>query len=88
MKIGEFVRHCFRDAFDQNLIKVDEIKRLQDRAYSKNVFKTSDEILRFKNLSVNDENGYPRYYKENCSVTITICIPNGTKNNGITSLSG
>ena len=63
MKIGEFVRHCFRDAFDQNLIKVDEIKRLQDRAYSKNVFKTSDEILRFKNLSVNDENGYPRYYK-------------------------
>ena len=25
MKIGQFVQHCFRDSFDQNLIKDDEI---------------------------------------------------------------
>ena len=64
MKIGQFVQHCFREAFDQNLIKDDEIKRLQDTAYSKNIFNANFEILRFKNVSTNDENGRARYYKK------------------------
>ena len=64
MKIGQFVQHCFRDAFDQNLIKDDEIKRLQDTAYSKNIFNANFEVLRFKNVSINDKNGRARYYKK------------------------
>jgi hypothetical protein len=64
MKIGEFVQYCFREAFKQNLISKEEIDNLQDKNYSKLVFKQRFEILRQKDKDITDDLGRKRYYKE------------------------
>ena len=63
MKIGQFVRNAFNEAFEQNLISDTEISNLQNLEYSKEQFDSNYEILRSIDKDRLDDNGYPRYYK-------------------------
>ncbi|MDX1828229.1 MAG: hypothetical protein R3342_01665 [Lutibacter sp.] len=63
MLIGQFVQHCFRDAFSKNLISENEILNLQKPEYSKDTFDINFEVLRYKTRSPEDHNGRGRYYK-------------------------
>jgi hypothetical protein len=62
MKIGQFVQHSFRKAYEQNLISDSDIINLQDSDYSKKTFNSGFEVLKNKNKDVKDEYGRPRYY--------------------------
>lgn len=62
MKIGQFVQHSFRKAFEQNLLSVSEINELQKPEYSKRNFNSNYEILKNKNRPIKDEKGRTRYY--------------------------
>lgn len=62
MKIGQFVQHSFRKAFELNLLSDLEINNLQKPEYSKQVFNSNFEILRNKNRPIEDEYGRKRYY--------------------------
>lgn len=62
MKIGEYVRHTFKSAFEKGLISDSEVRKLQDRNYSNEVFNSNYEILRSINEGIKDENGRNRYY--------------------------
>ncbi|WP_370477207.1 hypothetical protein [Tamlana flava] len=62
MKIGQFVQHSFRKAFELNLLSDREINELQKPEYSKRVFNSNFEVLRNKNRPIEDEYGRKRYY--------------------------
>jgi hypothetical protein len=62
MKIGQFVQHSFRKAYEQNLISESEINNLQKKDYSKRTFNSNFEILRNQNRKIIDNNGRTRYY--------------------------
>ena len=62
MKIGQFVQYSLRKAFEQNLISLSEINRLQNPEYSKTTFNSNYEILKNKNMTIKDEFGRARYY--------------------------
>ncbi len=62
MKIGQFVRHCFREAYTQGLITQEEIINLQNPEYSDCIFNAKFEVLRNINRTIKDEKGQPRYY--------------------------
>lgn len=65
MKIGQFVQHSFRKAYEQNLISEFEINDLQDLGYSRKTFNSNFEILKKQNgyiRDIKDENGRTRYY--------------------------
>lgn len=63
MAIGQFVQHCFRDAYAKGFINPDEINKLQKPDYSKIYFNLNFEVLRNKNRETEDHNGRNRYYK-------------------------
>lgn len=62
MKIGQFVQHSFRKAFELNLLSDREINELQKPEYSKRIFNSNFEVLRNKNRPIEDEYGRKRYY--------------------------
>jgi hypothetical protein len=62
MKIGQFVQHSFRNAYEQNLISESEINNLQNSDYSKRTFDINFEILKNQNRDIKDEYGRTRYY--------------------------
>jgi hypothetical protein len=62
MKIGQFVQHSFRKAFELNLLTISEINELQKPEYSKRIFNSNYEILKNKNRPIKDEYGRTRYY--------------------------
>jgi len=62
MKIGQFVQHSFRRAFEQNLLSASEINELQKPEYSKRIFNSNFEVLKNKNRPIEDEFGRKRYY--------------------------
>ena len=62
MKIGQFVQHSFRKAFEQNLLSVSEINELQKPEYSKRNFNSNSKILKNKNRPIKDEKGRTRSY--------------------------
>jgi hypothetical protein len=62
MKIGQFVQHTFRKAFEQNLLSDREINELQKPEYSKRIFHSNFEVLRNKNRPIEDDYGRKRYY--------------------------
>ena len=62
LKIGQYVQHTFREAFNQGLISNDEIQNLQDSEYSKTNFNANFEVLRLKSRTIKDVNGNNRYY--------------------------
>jgi|TARA_B110000240_G_scaffold192722_1_gene237358 hypothetical protein len=62
MKIGQFVQHVFRDAFEKGLISLNQIRNLQELQYSIDTFNSRYEVLRTKNKKIKDENGRNRYY--------------------------
>jgi len=62
MKIGQFVQHSFRKAFEQNFLSDSEINELQKSEYSKRIFNSNFEILRNRNRPIEDEYGRNRYY--------------------------
>ena len=62
MKIGQFVQHSFRKAYEQNLISDSEINHLQNSDYSKRTFDINFEVLKNKNRDIKDEYGRTRYY--------------------------
>jgi hypothetical protein len=62
MKIGQFVQHSFRKAFEQNLLSASEINELQKPEYSKRIFNSNFEVLKNKNRPIEDESGRKRYY--------------------------
>ncbi len=62
MKIGQFVQHSFRKAYEQNLISESEINNLQNPDYSKRTFDINFEILKNQNRDIKDEYGRTRYY--------------------------
>jgi hypothetical protein len=62
IKIGEFVQNNMRKIFEQNLLTKEEILKLQNKEYSKKVFNINYEVLRAKNLDIQDKNGNNRYY--------------------------
>ena len=62
MKIGQFVQYNMRKLFEQNIVTQDEINKLQDKEYSKNVFAQSNEVLRSSDKGIKDEQGNNRYY--------------------------
>ncbi len=64
MKIGQFVQESFRKAYERGLISEEEIKKLQDPEYSKRIFNSNYEVLRFKTKSIKDHNKRNRYYKK------------------------
>ncbi|TKD65166.1 hypothetical protein [Flavobacterium sp. ASW18X] len=64
MKIGQFVQHSFRKAFDLNLLSDREIIELQKPEYSKRIFNSNFEVLRNKNRPIEDEYGRKRYYSK------------------------
>jgi hypothetical protein len=51
-----------RKIFEQNLLTKEEILKLQNKEYSKKVFNINYEVLRAKNLDIQDKNGNNRYY--------------------------
>ena len=64
MKIGQFVRHVFRDAFEKGLITPTISKDLQNIEYSQEHFNAGYEILRDRcdERGIIDDNGRNRYY--------------------------
>lgn len=62
MKIGQFVQHSFRKAFEQNLLSASEINELQKPEYSKRLFNSNFEVLKNRNRPIEDEFGRKRYY--------------------------
>jgi len=64
MKIGQFAQYSFQKAFDQNLISNNEIQNLQNIDYSKRIFNSNFEILRFKTREITDDRGRKRYYSK------------------------
>ena len=62
MKIGQYVQFNIKKLYEQGFIDEDEILRLQQKEYSKNVFDQNYEILRSneKEITSNDERN--RYY--------------------------
>jgi len=62
MKIGQFVQHSFRKAYEQNLISETEINNLQNTDYSYTTFGINYEILKNKNRDIKDKYGRTRYY--------------------------
>ena len=64
MKIGQFVQHSFRKAFELNLLSDREINELQKPEYSKRIFNSNFEVLRNKNRPIEDEHGRKRYYSK------------------------
>jgi len=62
MKIGQFVQHSFRKAYEQNLIPESEITNLQNPVYSKRTFDINFEILKNQNRDIKDKYGRTRYY--------------------------
>ena len=62
MKIGQYVRHTFRTAYEQGLISKGEIINLQDPTYSKQTFNANFEVLRLNTRSISDAGGRTRYY--------------------------
>lgn len=62
MKIGQFVQHSFRKAFEQNLLSASEINQLQKPEYSKRIFNMNFEVLRNRNRPIEDGYGRIRYY--------------------------
>lgn len=62
MKIGQFVQFSIIKAFENNLISKEEIIKLQDKEYSKQVFNQNFEILRSSEKEITDEGGRCRYY--------------------------
>ena len=62
MKIGQFVQHSFRKAYEQNLLSANEINELQKPDYSKRIFNLNFEVLRNRNRPIEDEYGRKRYY--------------------------
>lgn len=63
MLIGQFVQYCFKDAYNKGFISADEIYKLQDPVYSKEVFNLNFETLRKQSRSTDDQYGRSRYYK-------------------------
>jgi hypothetical protein len=62
MKIGQFVQHVFRDAFEKGFISIIQLRNLQDLQYSINTFNSRYEVLRTKEKTIKDENERNRYY--------------------------
>lgn len=62
LKIGQYVKKTFREAFIQGLISNDEIQNLQNPKYSKTNFNANYEVLRLKTRKIKDANGINRYY--------------------------
>jgi len=64
MKIGQFAQYSFQKAFEQNLISNNEIQNLQNPDYSKKIFNSNFEILRYKTREITDDRGRTRYYSK------------------------
>ena len=64
MKIGQYVRHTFRNAFRDGLISSEEIHNLQNPTYSIDKFNSRFEILRLKSRDIKDTHGRTRYYSK------------------------
>jgi hypothetical protein len=64
MKIGQYVRHTFRNAFRDGLISSEEIHNLQNPTYSIDKFNSRFEILRLKSRDIKDTHGRTRYYSQ------------------------
>lgn len=64
MKIGQYVRHTFRNAFRDGLISSEEIHNLQNPTYSIDKFNSRFEVLRFKSRDIKDTHGRTRYYSQ------------------------
>jgi hypothetical protein len=64
IKIGQFVQNNMRKVFEQNLLSSEEIQKLQNKEYSKKVFNINYEVLRAKNLNIQDKYGNNRYYNK------------------------
>ena len=62
MKIGQFVQFVFRELHKANKISPQELKNLQNKAYSKKTFNMSLEILRDRTQPIVDKTGNKRYY--------------------------
>ncbi len=62
IKIGKFVRIKIKELFDKKLLTENEIKNLQSKEYSKEVFNQSFEILRTLDKGTLDIKGRGRYY--------------------------
>lgn len=62
MKIGQFVQYKMKKIFEQNLLGEEEIRKLQDKGYSKKIFNLDFEVLRNINLKTEDKSGRNRYY--------------------------
>ncbi len=64
MKIGQFVQHSFRKAYEQNLISSNEMEQLQSPEYSKLTFDLNYEVLKHQqNPPIENRHGSTRYYK-------------------------
>jgi hypothetical protein len=64
LKIGQYVQHTFREAFNRGLISNDEIQNLQNPQYSKTYFNANFEVLRLKTKTITDKRGRTRYYSK------------------------
>lgn len=64
MKIGQHVRSEMRKLFHENTISKDEIIKLQDKKYSKQIFNQNFEILRSLDKDIFDNSGRNRYYSK------------------------
>lgn len=64
MKIGQFVKNTFSEAYELGLILESEIMNLQNLDYSRKVFNSRFEVLRNENRSIKDSKGSNRYYSQ------------------------
>lgn len=62
MKIGQFVQFQMKKCFDNNLLSMEEIVNLQNKAYSKNTFNQNFEVLRSPYKEISGMDGRNRYY--------------------------
>ena len=64
MKIGQYVKHTFRNAFREGLISEEEIYKLQNAKYSNEIFNSKYEVLRLNTRDIKDSQGRTRYYSK------------------------
>jgi hypothetical protein len=62
MKIGQFVQCIMQELYAKNLLPSEEIKKLQDKDYSKKVFNQNFEVLKSSDEDIFDKHGRARYY--------------------------
>lgn len=62
MKIGQYVQYQMRKVYKENLLTEEELKNLQDKMYSKDVFDQNFEVLKGAGKDITGSDGRNRYY--------------------------